>query len=139
MLHVFNTANDEHVTIAGHDALRGSMQRAHRGATQSADGLRTHCFWQTSQQTNRARHVKTLFECLVNTTPDHIFDIFAVHVRVALKQCLHQFCGEVFGAHINKAATFGATHWRANTIDNHYISSLKLHAVSPLVSDPPVG
>ncbi len=89
--HVFDTTDDEHVTVARHATLGRRMKRGHRRTTQTVDGLSARLDWDFSQQTHHPCDVITLLFGLNDTSPQDIFDSIVVQAGVAFQQSRDEF------------------------------------------------
>src|SRR5690606_5408454 len=102
--HVLDAADDEDVTVAGHDGLGGGVQRLHGGAAQAVDGLGGAGARHVGQHGDVAGNVHALFQGLVDAAPDHVFGGGHVPVGVARFQRFHQGGGQFFSAHVTELA-----------------------------------
>src|SRR5690606_28224523 len=125
--HVLDTTDDEHVAIAGHDRLSGSVQRAHRRTAQAADGLRGAGVRNAGQQRSHAGDVPALLQGLVDAAPDHIFHFCRVDLRVAREHAFDQLRGHGLGAGVAVHAALGTTHRGTAEVDNDDVSRIKAH------------
>ena len=128
--HMLDAADDEHVTVAGHDRLRSSVQGAHRRAAQAADGLAGSGVRDLSHQRRHASDVPALLQGLVHTAPDHVFDFVRVDLDVAFQQFADQVCRHIFSTGVAVHAALGAAHRSTTEVDNHDVSWIQAHKIS---------
>src|SRR3989344_3315066 len=128
--HVLHATDHEYITVAGHDRLGSRVQCAHRRTTQAADRLGGRGVRDLGQQGGHAGDVPALFQGLVDTAPDHVFDFVRIDLDVTLQQFADQVRRHVFGAGVAVHAALGAAHRRATEVDNHDVSWIQAHKYS---------
>ena len=108
--HVFNTTNNEYIAVTGLNGLSRSVDSRHCRTTQTVNSLSTRFFRHNSQQTDLTCNVEALFQSLVYTAPDNVFNQSRVNARVTFEQCVDQICRNGFRTYVAEYATFGTTH-----------------------------
>ena len=133
MAHMLNATDDKHITVIALDSLHRTVQGAHGGTTQAADGLRAHRGGNRGHQRGHTGNVPALLQRLVDTAPDHILNLCRVHIRIALQQAGDQLGRECVSTDMTIHPTFGAPHRGASKINNYRISWLQAHGLLALI------
>jgi hypothetical protein len=78
--HAFNTARDEHVTLAAPDCLGGGIDRLQTGAAQTIDRLPGDIDRQPRQQQRHAGNVAVVLAGLIRAAENHIVDVPRIYL-----------------------------------------------------------
>src|SRR5690606_31119573 len=97
------------ITLVSRNLRRSGMNRLHRRTTKTVYSLTCNSFWQVSKQCDVTRNVHALFQGLVYTAPDHVFNFVYIKL-VTSNQCTNEFSRQAVSTYIAEHTVFGFTH-----------------------------